>query len=166
MNVEHFHGSYEYGIDGKGRLILPSRLRGPFETKKAVVSCYVDRCLALWTPEEFTRYLSRAEEMEAHGSEGRNLARALSALSAEVELDGQWRVTIPGNLRDYADLELDRPVMVVGVLNRIELWRADLWRQRMAPSLQSLADGTSALFSNGPAPVAQRAGASGAGDLP
>jgi MraZ protein len=152
--VERFYGSFEYSLAPKGRIILPARLRGQFEVKRALVSCYVDRCLAVWTPEEFNHHLSRAEAMEGHGAEGRNLARTLSALSAEVEIDGQWRLTIPPNLRDYAGLEPEKPVMVVGALNRIELWQAELWKQRMAPSLESLANGTSALFSEPSAQVA------------
>ena len=56
----------------------------------------------------------------------------LSALSSEVEIDGQWRLTIPANLREYAGLEPEKPVMVIGALNRIELWqtelRASAWR--------------------------------------
>ncbi len=144
--MERFYGNFEYALDAKGRVILPARLRSQFETKRCLVSCYVDRCLAVWTPDEFNRHLARAESMESRGAEGRNLARTLSAMSAEVEIDGQWRLTIPGSLRDYAGLEPERPVMVIGALNRVELWQADLWRQRMAPSLESLANGTSDLF--------------------
>lgn len=150
--VERFYGSFEYSLDAKGRIILPARLRAPFEIKRALVSAYVDSCLALWTPEEFNHHLARAETMEGHGAEGRNLARTLSALSAEVEIDGQWRLTIPGNLRDYAGLEPEKPVMVIGALNRIELWQSDLWKQRMALSLESLANGTSPLFSDSQLP--------------
>jgi MraZ protein len=146
--VESFYGSFEYSLDAKGRLILPSRLRSQFDTKRAHVSAYIDRCLAVWTPDEFRdNLLSKAQAMDGMGSEGRNLARTLSAHSIEVEIDGQWRLTIPGNLRDYAGLEPDKPVMVIGALNRIDLWQVDLWAQQMASSLESLANGTSSLFS-------------------
>ena len=152
--MERFYGSFEYALDAKGRIILPARLRAQFDARRSLVSCYVDRCLAVWTPQEFDYYLSRAEAMEGRGSEGRNLARTLSANCAEVEIDGQWRLTIPPNLRDWAGLQVESPVMVIGALNRIELWQPELWRQRMAPSLESLADGTSPLFSDeAPAPV-------------
>lgn len=152
--MERFYGSFEYSLDSKGRIILPARLRSQFEAKKALVSCYVDRCLAVWTAREFEYYLARAEAMEAKGTEGRNLARTLSAMSTEVEIDSQWRLTIPGNLRDWAGLQVDSPVMVVGALNRIELWQAELWRAQMAPSLESLANGTSPLFSDQSASLA------------
>jgi MraZ protein len=152
--VERFHGSFEYSLDAKGRLILPARLRSEFETKKAYVSGYTDRCLAVWPPAQFDRFLAQAEVMESYGSEGRNLARVLSALSTDAEFDAQWRLTIPANLRDYAGLEPDQPVMVVGALNRVELWRVELWHERTAASVESLANGTSPLFSEpGPPPA-------------
>jgi MraZ protein len=145
--VERFYGSFEYLLDAKGRIILPARLRAPFETKRALVTGYIDGCLAIWTPEQFnTHLLARAEAMESHGPGGRSLARTLSALSNEVEIDGQWRLTIPGNLREYAKLEPEKPVMVIGALNRIELWQPELWAQSQAESLESLANGTSPLF--------------------
>lgn len=144
--VERFYGSFEYSLDAKGRLILPARLRSQFDTKRALVSCYVDQCLAVWTYEQFDRHLARAQAMEVKGPGGRNLARALSGWSADVEIDGQWRLTIPANLRAYAGLEPEQPVMVVGAFNRIELWQVGLWQQQMASSLESLANGTSELF--------------------
>jgi MraZ protein len=152
--VERFHGTFEYSLDAKGRLILPARLRGEFDTKKAYVSAYSERCLAVWPPPQFSRYLARAEAMESRGSEGRNLARVLSAMSAELEFDGQWRLTIPPNLREYARLEPEQPVMVVGALSRVELWQVELWRERTADSVESLANGTSELFSEPLPPAA------------
>ena len=152
--VERFHGSFEYLLDAKSRLILPARLRSHFGTKKATVSLYVDSCLAVWTPEEFERHLSKAMEMEAYGTDGRNLARTMSAGSADVEFDGQWRLTIPLSMRNWAALEPERPVTIIGALNRVELWQPDRWQRQMASSLQSLADGSSPLFSEKPAPFA------------
>jgi MraZ protein len=157
--VERFHGSFEYSLDTKGRVILPARLRAEFDTRKAYVSAYSERCLAVWPPAQFGRYLAWAEAMERRGSEGRNLARVMSALSNEAEFDAQWRLTIPSSLREYAGLEPDQPVIVVGVLSRVELWRVDLWRERTARSIESLANGTSELFSD-PSPLAVAAIAS------
>jgi MraZ protein len=144
--VERFCGTYEYNLDSKGRLILPARLRGAFDTKRAVLSRYLERCLAIWTPELFEHYLAAAESMEAYGPEGRNLARSLSAHSSDVEFDGQWRVTIPPSMRDYAELAPEQPVTVVGANNRIELWRPGRWVDKDAQSQKELADGTSQLF--------------------
>ena len=79
----------------------------------------------------------------SEGREGRDLARTISAFSVEVEIDAQWRLTVPATLRAYAGLELERPVMVIGALNHIELWQTELWMERATPTLESLANGTS-----------------------
>jgi MraZ protein len=154
--VERFHGTFEYSLDAKGRVILPARLRSHFDTKQAYVSVYPERCLAVWPPAQFSRHLARAEVMETRGTEGRNLARVLTGLSAEAEFDAQWRLTVPPVLREYAGLEPDQPVMVVGALSRVELWQVALWRQRTAASIESIANGTSDLFSEPlPPPIPQ-----------
>ncbi len=160
--MERFHGTFEFSLDAKGRLILPARFRNEFDTRQAYVSAFVGGCLALFPPEQFTRYLARAEDMEARGPQGRHMARVLSALSTDVEFDAQWRVTIPPHLREFAGLEANQPVTILGALNRVELWKADQWRQQVADGIQSLIDGTSPLFDPIPqtAPDLQPAGGS------
>ena len=144
--MERFHGTFEYSLDAKGRLILPARFRNEFDTRQAYVSAYVEGCLALFPPAQFAHYLARAEAMEGRGPDGRNMARVLSALSTDVEFDAQWRVTIPTHLREFAGLEPNQPVTVLGTLNRVEIWQVEQWRQRVAAGVQSLIDGTSPLF--------------------
>ena len=100
----------------------------------------------MFPPEQFKRYLARAEAMEARGPQGRRMARVLSALSTDVEFDAQWRVTIPPHLREFAGLEASQPVTILGALDRVELWKADQWHQQVAEGIQSLIDGTSPLF--------------------
>jgi MraZ protein len=158
--VERFHGTFEFSLDAKGRLILPARFRNEFDTRQAYVSAFAGGCLALFPPEQFDQYMERAEAMEGRGPDGRDMARLLSALSADVEFDAQWRVTLPTHLRDFAGLEPNQPVLVLGTLNRVELWPAEQWRRRMARGIESLIDGTSPLFDPLPAPHLEPAGGS------
>ncbi len=144
--MERFHGTFEFSLDAKGRLILPARFRNEFDTRQAYVSAFIGGCLALFPPEQFTQYLARAEALEARGPEGRHMARVLSALSNDVEFDAQWRVTIPPHLREFAGLEANQPVTVLGTLNRVELWQTQKWHESVAAGVQSLIDGTSPLF--------------------
>ncbi|HTW08021.1 MAG TPA: hypothetical protein VME46_10945 [Acidimicrobiales bacterium] len=147
--MEPLYGSFEHSLDSKGRVIVPAPLRGAFERNKdaAVVSCYLERCLAVWPPGEFGHRLAMAMAAQDLGQEQRQMARALTGYSTKVDIDTQWRITVPAPWREYAGLDGETPVMVVGVLDRIELWRADMWREKMAPSMEGLANGTSRLFS-------------------
>ena len=68
--MERFHGTFEFSLDAKGRLILPARFRNEFDTRQAYVSAFAGGCLALFPPERFNQYLARAEAMEARGPMG------------------------------------------------------------------------------------------------
>jgi MraZ protein len=92
-----------------------------------LVSKHDEQCLAIWTPEAFDR---KAEEMAVlmDGSpDERARARAWSMGSAEVDLDRQGRVAIPGYLREFSNLEENSTVLVHGALTHIELWNPQLW---------------------------------------
>lgn len=126
-----FFGRYEHSLDVKGRLILPSRFRaliGP----QAYLSQFRDRCLALWTPEEFEKQMAEMERLQDQGRTQRNLARIMASGSTDVDIDRQGRLAIPGYLRDFARLESG--VLVIGALNRVELWNPDEWALRVLPA--------------------------------
>ena len=124
-------GRHEHSLDVKGRIILPARYRGHFDTL-AYLSQHQEGCLALWTPEEFEKQLADMQETQDRGTSERNMVRIWSSGLTEVELDRQGRVAIPTYLRTYA--ELDSAVLIVGALNRIEIWSPALWEARVRPA--------------------------------
>jgi MraZ protein len=136
--VARFFGSYEHALDPKGRVVLPFRFRSAFE-QGAMLSAYLEGCLALWTPEEFDRQLSLLLERAAEGPEQRNLARVQLARSYEVAVDRQGRLPIPQPLREFARLE--SVVLVHGANNRVELWDPATWETKVLPAEQRLLDG-------------------------
>lgn len=138
IEVARFFGTYEHTVDAKGRLILPSRFRGPFD-RGGFLSQNHDGCLALWTPDQFERQMQEMEEREATGRAERNQARVWASNSHEVELDRQGRMAVPARLRDYAGI--GENVLVIGVINRVEFWDPDRYQERVGPEEQRLAEG-------------------------
>ncbi|MCU4183694.1 division/cell wall cluster transcriptional repressor MraZ [Acidiferrimicrobium sp. IK] len=132
-----FFGRYEHSLDAKGRITLPARFRANFDTQ-AFVSQHNDRCLALWTPEEFEKQLAKMEALQNRSAADRNLARVWSSGLAEIELDRQGRVALPAYLREFARLE--GQVLVNGALDRVELWNPEEYQARVAPAETALAD--------------------------
>lgn len=132
-----FFGRYEHSLDIKGRVILPARFRPSFGPQ-AYITQYQDRCLALWTADEFENQMAEQERLQGQGRAERNLARVFAAGTTEVEIDRQGRVAIPGYLRDFAHLE--SAVMVNGALNRVELWNPAEWEMRVRPAEAQLTD--------------------------
>jgi MraZ protein len=126
-----FVGAYEHSLDSKGRLVLPVKFRAAF-AQGAWLSQYKQRCLALWTPEQFARQLDDMEAMLALETPDVNRSRFLAAGSLDVEVDKQGRLPIPKVMRDYA--RLDGSVLITGAINRLEIWHPPLWARWMAPT--------------------------------
>jgi MraZ protein len=59
--------------------------------------------------------------------EARSFSRFLFSGAIECGLDRQGRISIPPSLRDYANL--NTKVVVIGVLNRIEIWSEERWEK-------------------------------------
>jgi len=138
-----FVGLYDFSLDPKGRVVIPARLREGFETKQAYVCSFPEGCAAVFTVAEFNqRFLSRAQRLDRQGQDGRDLARALSSQSQMVDIDAQWRLTVPPRQRTYALLEPNSPVVVVGAISRIELWQPERWEARFGKANEKLLNGT------------------------
>jgi len=138
-------GRYEHVLDSKWRLTLPADLRSRFVIGKreAVVSKYFEGCLAVWPPDVHQERLYKALADLEGSQEDRWKARELTGDSTLVDIDTQWRITIPAGYREYAGLELGEPVIIHGMLNHIELWRAQPWEANMAKRRKAVAGSAS-----------------------
>ncbi|MDQ1358548.1 MAG: transcriptional regulator MraZ [Acidimicrobiaceae bacterium] len=120
-------------------MILPARFRAHFGTQ-AYLSQYSDRCLALWTSEEFDKQLIEQEQRQEQGRNERNLARVWAQGSTEIDIDRQGRLAIPAYLREFARLEVEHPILVNGALNRVELWNPAEYDIKVKPAEARFAD--------------------------
>ena len=126
-----FVGRYEHSLDIKGRVILPARFRPEFE-RGGYLAQQSEGCLALWTPGAFARQMGAIQARAESGrATHRNRARLWASNSHEVEIDRQGRMAIPAHLRAFAELEGD--VLVLGVIDRVELWNPPRWEQFVLP---------------------------------
>ena len=50
--------------------------------------------------------------------------------AVDCPLDGQGRVLIPQSLRNHA--RIDRELIMIGMLTRIEIWSKEVWDQEEA----------------------------------
>jgi MraZ protein len=121
-----FLGEFSHTIDDKGRLILPARFRANLG-QNVVVTRGIDKCLFIFTTEEFQRLSDKIGELPMTQADGREFARLFFSGASDVEVDKQGRVLIAQNLREYAGL--DGEVIVAGVNKRIEVWDVPAWQQ-------------------------------------
>lgn len=135
--MARFFGRYEHSLDPKGRVILPAKFRASFD-RGGYLTQYHERCLALWTPEEFEEQMRSREQAQGLGRDERNLARLWASGTQEVDVDRQGRIAIPTHLREFA--RLDGDVLVHGAIDRVELWNPGLWAERVVPAEAALTD--------------------------
>ncbi len=146
-----FFGRYEHSLDLKGRIILPARFRAEFDTS-AYISRHLEGCLALWTPAEFEKQTAEMLARQDRSAEDRNNVRIWAGTSAAVEIDRQGRVPVPKALQDFAGL--DRAALVMGALDRIELWNPALWDVEVKPAERTFMGGSGAAVPGSPPPEA------------
>jgi MraZ protein len=123
-----FSGGSEHSVDDKGRVIIPIRFREELG-KNFVITRGMGKCLFVLTEDYWYEHFDKA--FKSHNTLDRSnilLQRHFAAEAAmETNIDNQGRVPIPASLREYADIRLDRPVMVLGVTTRLEIWNKDRW---------------------------------------
>lgn len=119
-----FFGTYTPKLDEKGRLFLPAKFRDQL-TEGLVVTRGQERCLTIWSTEDFQRLTDRLREAPVTNKGTRDYVRMLFAAASQEVPDKQGRISIPGSLREYASLTKD--VVVIGSMNRIEIWDPTAW---------------------------------------
>jgi MraZ protein len=136
--VARFFGRYEHSLDDKGRIILPAKFRAHFE-HGGYLTEYQDGCLSLWTPDQFELQMDSMTERATSGRSDRNLVRLWASTSHELEIDRQGRMAIPARLREFAGLVGD--VLVLGAIDRVELWNRETWEEKVLPEEARLTQG-------------------------
>jgi len=122
-----FVGEYEHSVDDKGRLTIPQAFRDLLKGK-LYITRGLDSCLFIFRPREFGVLRGKVMALPLSQSEGRTFSR-MYASGMECELDKQGRILVPAGLREYAGL--NGSAVVVGVLNRVEVWSKDRWHQEV-----------------------------------
>ena len=117
--ADMFMGEYNHTIDAKGRLIVPSKFRESLGDM-FVVTKGLDGCLFVYDNNEWNAFEEKLKSLPLTNKDARTFVRFFLAGAAEVEVDKQGRILVPGVLREFAGLKKD--VVLIGVASRIEIW--------------------------------------------
>jgi len=119
-----FIGEYQHTIDGKGRLIIPSKFRDPLGDE-FVMTKGLDNCLFVYPMDEWRVVEDKLKSLPMTNKDARAFVRFFFSGATECILDKQGRVLIPGNLREHSKLMKD--TVVIGVSTRLEIWSKEEW---------------------------------------
>ena len=123
-------GRYEYSLDPKNRLSIPSKFREALLQEKA--TCFyltsgLDGCLYLFLPSQWNKLLEN--DLQAFTMPDKEKERAYKrkffSEATEVELDSAGRILIPQYLKAHAGLK--EQVLVQGAGKRAEIWDQKSW---------------------------------------
>jgi MraZ protein len=132
----YFLGTHTPKLDEKGRLFLPAKFRAEL-ADGLVITRFQERCLAIWPLKTFGEMASRAGGAST-SQLVRDYQRMLASGASDDTPDKQGRITIPPHLRTYAGL--DKDCVVVGALDRVEIWDAQTWQDYSAEKESAFAE--------------------------
>ena len=113
-------------MDDRGRVPLPPKYRDAFRAGVMLVQGSPDRCIRVYTPDEFTKESAQYTSLSAMQRKGRDLRRHWFSQAHDVQLDQQSRILVPAPLREHA--RLDSRVTISGCGDWLEMWAPELFR--------------------------------------
>lgn len=124
-----FMGEYNHTIDAKGRLIIPSKFREALGSE-FVITKGLDGCLFVFPMKEWEAFEEKLRSLPLIDKNARKFSRFFLAGASTCELDKQGRILVPGTLREFA--QMDKEVVLTGMLDRIEVWSKEQWLENNA----------------------------------
>ena len=134
-------GEYRHALDDRGRIAVPARFRSRLSSG-ATLTRWLDSCIAVYPRDAWAELAEKLRGLPLTSTSAREFARVMSSGAVDVELDKQGRLLVPSFLRSYAGLEPGE-VVVVGALNRLEIWTPAAWepyRARIENAPEALAE--------------------------
>jgi MraZ protein len=128
--MSSFKGSYNYVLDTKGRVNLPAKLRkyvSPEANDAFVITRGFEKCLFVYPIDEWNKLEENLRSLSSYDPMHRLFMRSILEFAVETQLDGQARLTIPQELREYANLHSE--VRIIGTLDKMELWDPKLYTE-------------------------------------
>ena len=122
-----FSGRYEYTLDDKGRLSIPSKFReilsANFDMKLILTN--LDSCIVGYPDKEWEAVQQRISSVST--KEARTFLRFFYSGVSECPIDRLGRILIPQSLRNYAAIK--KNVVIIGMNRKIEIWAEEGWSE-------------------------------------
>ena len=141
-----FLGEFEHTLDDRGRIAVPAKWR-PALGEGLVVTRGIERCLFLWSMNDWNSIAEKLSRLSLMQTDARRIHRLLFSGATDAAPDRLGRILLPGFLRDYA--ELRDSVVLVGLLNRVEIWSRDNWHAERSQAEEQSAQLAEHLFDLG-----------------
>ncbi len=135
-----FRGEYSLSLDAKGRLAIPSRYRERLVEdcggKLIVTISLLERCLVVYPYPRWQRIEDELKDLPALDSQAQAINHLLIGHAVDCDMDSNGRVLLSQALRSFAGL--DKRIMMVGQVDKFEIWDDALWSRRRDELLEAV----------------------------
>lgn len=139
-----FRGATSVSLDSKGRLAIPTRYRAELlEKHHGKLVCTVDirqPCLLLYPLFEWEIIEQKLLGLSNFDPTQRSIQRVMQGFATECEMDSAGRILLSPVLRQHRQLE--QQIMLVGQLNKFEIWQDKQWQAQIEADLALGSSGT------------------------
>jgi len=116
-------GKYTNALDAKGRVFVPAAFRGDLGDRFVLTRGAEDKSLYIYPMDEWKKFVEKLQQLPTSKKDSRMIIRHFCSNATNCDMDSQGRILIPQELREKA--ELQKEVVFIGTVNRIELWSAE-----------------------------------------
>ncbi|KZN37343.1 division/cell wall cluster transcriptional repressor MraZ [Pseudoalteromonas luteoviolacea] len=128
-----FRGANLISLDDKGRFSIPMKYRQSLLSEDmGTVICTIainEPCLWVYPLSEWQDIEARLHKLSNTNPRVRRWQRMLLGHATEYQLDKNGRILLAPSLRNYANL--GKKLMLVGLLNKFEIWDEARWNEQM-----------------------------------
>ena len=122
-----FLGRYDFQMDEKGRVSLPSAFRKEAEGDRFILLQWEPPYLTLFPESVWQDVQTRLLEYRRRDPSASNHVREITSNAVEVSPDKQGRILIPAWLQEAASL--DGTVVLSGNMDRVEIWNPENFQE-------------------------------------
>jgi MraZ protein len=142
VRIVVFRGATKVTLDAKGRMAIPTRYRERLVSRcdgQIVVTVDKDHCLLVYPLPDWEELERKLVRLPSMNKVARNIVRIMVGYATEVDMDGNGRILVSRELRDFA--ALNKAGMLIGQGNKFELWDEEAWIEKRDAWLADDSDG-------------------------
>jgi transcriptional regulator MraZ len=140
-----FTGTHDHTIDKKNRLAIPAEVRAkirreagkPKDADESIflyVTLGMDEALCLYTEKGYDKRAEELDHSEIDTQELIDYETFFYAMTEQVEIDKQGRVTLPSGLLERSGLNSE--VVLIGAKDHLEVRDRKTWYEKLSRALK------------------------------
>jgi division/cell wall cluster transcriptional repressor MraZ len=126
--MSDFLGTYYITMEESGRIRLPGDFADEF--KELAILTYGDRpCIEIYPPDSWKNMAEDfSKQPKPWPAQYEWQVRQKTRSYKEAEIKGKGRLTVPKEHRAFARLRSDEDCLVIGMLDHLEIWAQDQYK--------------------------------------